>query len=64
MSKKNLPLISFIAGVLSILFVVFIAVLFPRLEISAMTKNIILIVLLLPWVVFMLSLIFCNKDNK
>lgn len=63
MSKNNLPLISFMAGILSILFVLFIVVLFPGLQISSMAKNIVLIVLMLPWVVFMLSLIFCNKNR-
>ncbi|WP_196218537.1 hypothetical protein [Francisella tularensis] len=62
MSKNNISLLSFIIGVLSIVVVILIAVLFPGLRLSAIFRNILLIILLLPWIVFMLSLLFSGKE--
>ncbi|MBK2109827.1 hypothetical protein [Francisella tularensis] len=62
MSKNNISLLSFIIGVLSIVVVVLIAVLLPGLRLSAIFRNILLIILLLPWIVFMLSLLFSGKE--
>ncbi|AFT93365.1 membrane protein of unknown function [Francisella tularensis subsp. holarctica FSC200] len=39
-----------------------IAMLFPGLRLSAIFRNILLIILLLPWIVFMLSLLFSGKE--
>ncbi|EDX18936.1 hypothetical protein FTG_0372 [Francisella tularensis subsp. novicida FTG] len=41
---------------------VLIAVLLPGLRLSAIFRNILLIILLLPWIVFMLSLLFSGKE--
>lgn len=63
MSKKNLSLISFITGIILIIFVLFIIVLFPQLEVTAVIKNVVLTVLMIPWVIFLFSLIF-SKEKK
>ncbi|MBK2035343.1 hypothetical protein IBE20_06000 [Francisella tularensis subsp. novicida] len=62
MSKKKISLFSFVIGILSIVVVVLIAVLLPGLRLSAIFRNILLIILLLPWIVFMLSLLFSGKE--
>ncbi|WP_199502087.1 hypothetical protein [Francisella sp. TX07-6608] len=62
MSKNKISLFSFVIGVLSIVVVVLIAVLLPGLRLSAIFRNILLIILLLPWIVFMLSLLFSGKE--
>ncbi|WP_071629798.1 MULTISPECIES: hypothetical protein [Francisella] len=64
MPKNKTSLFSFVTGVLSIVVVVFIAMLFPDLQLSTTLKNIVLVILFLPWVIFMLSLLFSDKDNK
>ncbi|AEI35496.1 MULTISPECIES: hypothetical protein [Francisella] len=63
MIKNNLPLFSFIAGVLSIVLVLVVIILFPSLQITAITKNVVLAILLLPWIVFIISLLFFRKDK-
>ena len=56
MLKNKTSLFSFVIGVLSIVVIlVFVAMLFPGLQLSTTFKNIVLIVLLLPWIIFMLS---------
>ncbi|WP_196218594.1 hypothetical protein [Francisella tularensis] len=62
MSKNKISLFSFVMGVLSIVVVILIAMLFPGLRLSAIFRNILLIILLLPWIVFMLSLLFSGKE--
>ncbi|AKE20008.1 hypothetical protein [Francisella tularensis] len=62
MAKNKISLFSFVIGVLSIVVVILIAVLFPGLRLSAIFRNILLIILLLPWIVFMLSLLFSGKE--
>ncbi|KFJ67798.1 hypothetical protein IBE11_02885 [Francisella tularensis subsp. novicida] len=62
MSKNKISLFSFVIGVLSIVVLVLIAVLLPGLRLSAIFRNILLIILLLPWIVFMLSLLFSGKE--
>ncbi|WP_432773107.1 hypothetical protein [Francisella salimarina] len=63
MIKNNLPLFSFIAGVLSIVLVLVVIILFPSLQITAITKNVVLAILLLPWIIFIISLLFFRKDK-
>lgn len=63
MSKNNLPLYSFTLGVLSIVFVLVVIILFPSLQITAVTKNIVLAILLLPWIAFIISLLFFRKNK-
>ncbi|WP_164703587.1 hypothetical protein [Francisella hispaniensis] len=62
MAKNNISLFSFVIGVLSIVVVILIVMLFPGLQLSAIFRNIVLIILLLPWIVFMLSLLFSGKE--
>ncbi|MBD1286942.1 hypothetical protein [Francisella tularensis] len=62
MVKNKISLFSFVIGVLSIVVVILIAMLFPGLRLSAIFRNILLIILLLPWIVFMLSLLFSGKE--
>ncbi|ACD30231.1 hypothetical protein [Francisella tularensis] len=62
MAKNKISLFYFVIGVLSIVVVILIAVLFPGLRLSAIFRNILLIILLLPWIVFMLSLLFSGKE--
>ncbi|WP_167359450.1 hypothetical protein [Francisella hispaniensis] len=62
MAKNNISLFSFVIGVLSIVVVILIVMLFPGLQLSTIFRNIVLIILLLPWIVFMLSLLFSGKE--
>ncbi|MBK2357057.1 hypothetical protein [Francisella hispaniensis] len=62
MAKNKISLFSFAIGVLSIVVVILIVMLFPSLQLSAIFRNIVLIILLLPWIVFMLSLLFSGKE--
>ncbi|MEY8767687.1 hypothetical protein [Francisella philomiragia] len=61
MNKNKVPLYSFAVGVLSIVFVLVVIILFPSLQITAVTKNIVLAVLLFPWIIFIISLLFVRK---
>lgn len=61
MFKGKLSLISFIAGVLLILFAMLIVILFPSLKITKTTMNVVLLVLLAPWAVFIVSILFGSK---
>ncbi|ASG68798.1 hypothetical protein CDV26_10770 [Francisella halioticida] len=64
MAKSKLSLISFITGVLLIFLAMLIVVLFPNLKITETVKNIVLLILLFPWAVFILSILFYNKKSK
>ncbi|API87553.1 hypothetical protein [Francisella uliginis] len=61
MFKGKLSLISFIAGVLLIFFAMLIVILFPSLKITKTTMNVVLLVLLAPWAVFIVSILFGSK---
>lgn len=45
MNKNKVPLYSFTVGVLAIVFVLVVIILFPSLQITVVTKNIVLAVL-------------------
>ncbi len=64
MFKGKLSLISFIAGVLLIFFAMLIVILFPSLKVTKTTMNVVLLVLLIPWAVFIVSILSGNKKNK
>ncbi|AFJ43082.1 spore germination protein [Francisella orientalis str. Toba 04] len=49
---------------MSIVFVLVVIILFPSLQITAVTKNIVLAILLLPWIAFIISLLFLEKISE
>ncbi|MBK2028883.1 hypothetical protein IB655_04490 [Francisella noatunensis] len=61
MNKNKVPLYSFTVGVLAIVFVLVVIILFPSLQITVVTKNIVLAVLLFPWIIFIISQLFVRK---
>lgn len=63
MNKNKVPLYSFTVGVLAIVFVLVVIILFPSLQITVVTKNIVLAVLLFPWIIFIISQLFVRKNK-
>ncbi|MED7819042.1 MULTISPECIES: hypothetical protein [unclassified Francisella] len=64
MGKNKLSLISFIVGVLLIFLAMLVVIFFPSLKITAAVKNIVLLILLFPWAIFILSILFGSKKDK
>lgn len=64
MLKGKLSLISFILGVLLIFLAMVVVILFPDFRITKTTMNVVLLVLLIPWAVFIVSILFGSKKNK